>query len=83
MRLQEGEVAKFCRRDHTDQDTGITVSGDEIIGEILRQNMALVPITVPEFGMFGSLFKRFLFGTDALATPPFSDGLVQVKQLQN
>lgn len=76
-RLQDGEIGKFCRNHHTDKDTGVTLSGDEIIGEILRHDMALVPITVTEFGMFGSLFNRFLFGTDALPNPPFDEKVSQ------
>ncbi len=39
----------------------------------------LDPITVTEFGMFGSLFNRFLFSTDALPQPPFDANSVQAK----
>ena len=42
-----------------------------MIGEILDTNRTLVPITVTEFGMFGSLFMRFFYGTEATTLPKF------------
>ena len=51
----------------------MTLSGDEIIGKIMASNSALVPITVTEFGQFGSLFERFLFGKEAMKIPNFKE----------
>jgi len=51
----------------------VTLSGDEIIGESLCTNSALVPVTVTEFGQFGSLFERFLFRKEAMTIPKFED----------
>jgi hypothetical protein len=51
----------------------VTLSGDEIIGEIMASNSALVPITVTGFGQFGSLFERFLFGKEAMKIPNFKE----------
>ena len=50
------------------------MTGEEImiISDLLRNKHALIPITVTEFGMFGSLFNCFLFGDDALQLPPFT-----------
>ena len=41
------------------------------MGEILRENSVLCPITVNEFGQFGSLFMRHLYGTQAMPLPVF------------
>ena len=43
--------------------SGVTLTGDEIIGEILTTNSALLPFTVTEFGQLGSLAQHFLYGT--------------------
>jgi len=69
VRLRDGEKKKFCRPAKSDKSTGITLSGDDIIGEILRQDMALIPVTVSPFGHIGGLFKKFLYGTDCLPCP--------------
>jgi len=62
VRLRDAEKEKFYRQGHTDKGSNVTPSGDEIIGEILASNSTHIPITVTEFGQFGSLFERFLFG---------------------
>ena len=46
----------------------LTLSGDDIIGKILKHGMALILITVSPHGTFGSLIERFLYGKDALPT---------------
>ena len=79
IRLRDGEKEKFCRKGHTDKGSSTTLTGDEIIGEILNTNSALIPITVTEFGQFGSLFERFLFGREALKIPNFSDNQKNAK----
>ena len=71
MRLRDAEKDKFCRKGHTDKGSNVTLSGDEIIGKILSTNGAFVPITVKEFGQFGSLFDRFLFREEAMKIPKF------------
>ena len=71
MRLQDGEQKKFSRNAYTNPDTGVTLTGDEIIGEILDTNSALIPITVTEFGQLGSLARRFFYGTAAMKLPTF------------
>ena len=79
-RLRDGEKEKFCRKGHTDKGSNTTLTGDEIIGEILNTNSALLPITVTEFGQFGSLFERFLFGREAIKIPNFSDNQQNTKE---
>ena len=79
MRLQDGEQKKFCRDAYTNQDTGVTLTGDETIGEILLTNSALIPFTVTEFGQLGSLARRFLYGSDAMALPEFDEQHVNAK----
>ena len=63
MRLQDGEQKKFNQEAYTNNDSGVTLTGDEIIGEILTTNSALLPFTVTEFGQLGSLAQHFLYGT--------------------
>ena len=53
-------------------DTGITLSGREIIDEVLKTDSALIPITVTEFGQFGSLFELFMNRKDNIPLPVFS-----------
>ena len=79
VRLQDGEQKKFNREAYTNDDTGVTLTGDEIIGEILTTNSALIPFTVTEFGQLGSLVQRLLYGTDAMALPHFDDDQVNAK----
>ena len=71
IRLRDGEKEKFYRKGHTEKGTNITLSGDEVVGEVLKTNSALIPVTVMEFGQFGSLFERFLFGKEAMKIPNF------------
>ena len=51
----------------------MTRTGDQIIGEILDQDMALLPIAISPHGHLGSLFERFLYGKDALPLPEFKE----------
>lgn len=71
LRLRKGEKSKFQRRGKTDKSTKVTLTGDQIIGRILDQNMALVPIAVSPHGRLGSLFQRFLYGSDPMELPDF------------
>ena len=76
MRLRDGEKMKFQRRGKSCKDTMVTMTGDEIIGMILGNNMALLPIAVSAHGRLGSLFRRFLYGDDPLPPPSFVDGRI-------
>eukprot|EP00581_Thalassiosira_minuscula_P001496 CAMPEP_0183749514 /NCGR_PEP_ID=MMETSP0737-20130205/68324_1 /TAXON_ID=385413 /ORGANISM="Thalassiosira miniscula, Strain CCMP1093" /LENGTH=182 /DNA_ID=CAMNT_0025985271 /DNA_START=640 /DNA_END=1185 /DNA_ORIENTATION=+ len=71
MRLRKYEKAKFCRQRQSDKETTISLTGDEIIGDIIQSDMALIPIAVAPHGTFGSLFQRFLYGIDAIPPPSF------------
>lgn len=73
LRLQDGEIKKYKRTGHTDKTTRVTSTGDELIGGLHTINSALIPITVNEFGEFGSLFNKFLYGTPALPLPAFDE----------
>jgi hypothetical protein len=72
LRLREGERKKFQRRGRSDKDTQMTLSGDDITGEYLRQNMALLPFAVSPHGRLGSLAEQFLYGSDPLPVPDFA-----------
>ena len=54
LRLSDGEKGKFCRRGKTCKETQITLTGDEIIGEIISDGMVLVPISVSPHGHVGA-----------------------------
>ena len=46
LRLRQGEKRKFCRQAQTDTERQVTLSGDEVIGNIIENNMALIPTAV-------------------------------------
>ena len=71
MRLRDGERDKFQREGASCKETGITLSGDDMIGSILKNNMGFVPIAMTAHGRMGSLIERVLYGTDALPPPDF------------
>ena len=71
MRLRDGERDKFQRDGASCKETGITLSGDDMIGSILKNNMGFVPIALTAHGRMGSLIERVLYGTDALPPPDF------------
>ena len=62
------------RRGKTDGDTGITLTGDQMIRRIIHnreRRMALLPIAISPHGHVGSLTERFLYGTDPDPLPSF------------
>jgi hypothetical protein len=71
LRLRKGEKGKFMRRGKTDKETMMTLTGDQIIGEIINNNMALLPIAISPHGHLGSLFERFLYGRDPMPIPKY------------
>ena len=79
LRLRNGEKLKFQRRGKTDKSTMITMTGDQIMGDIIRNNMALLPIAISPHGKFGSIFNRFLYGNDPLPLPDFAEGRVNAE----
>ena len=50
LRLRKGEKMKFRRHGKTDKTTMITITGDEIIADIIRNNMALLSIAISPHG---------------------------------
>ena len=66
LRLREGERLKFQRDGHTNKDTKITKSGEDIIRSINSNNMALIPVPILPGGTTHGLFRRLLFGEDAI-----------------
>jgi hypothetical protein len=74
LRLRDGEKQKFARRNGgTNKLTRRTLTADGVIGEILDSNNAFIPIAVGPHGEFGSLFRRFLHGSNPLPLPAFRD----------
>src|SRR6056300_1135442 len=73
LRLQVGEKSKFERANPgTNKRTNVSLTGDQIIGDLYNQNFVLIPIAVSPYGKFGSIFERFLYGTEPLPLPKFS-----------
>jgi hypothetical protein len=69
LRLRDGEKQMFTRRNGgTNKLTRRTLSDDEVIDEIIDGNNSFIPIAVGPNGKFGSLFRRFLLGSNPL--PP-------------
>jgi hypothetical protein len=72
LRLRDGEKHKFAGRNGgTNKLTKRTLSADQVIGEIIDGNNAFIPIAVGPNGEFGSLFRRFLNGSNPLPIPTF------------
>lgn len=72
LRLRDGEKCKFARRTGgTNHLTHRTLSADDVIGEIIESNNAFIPIAVGPHGEFGTLFRRFIEGTDPIPISSF------------
>ena len=71
MRLLLGERGKFQRRGKTDKQTMISLTGDEIIGDILKHNMGFIPIAISPHGRTSGLFNRHMYGTPVAPCPEF------------
>ena len=54
---------KISRNNKTDSTTGITTTGDTVIGDLLDRNMVLIPLAIDPFGHFRPILQTFLFDT--------------------
>jgi len=71
--LLSAEKGKFQRgrgsnTSRTDSSSQITLTGEQITGELLSDNMQLIPFAISPLGLFGPTINYFLYGT-----PPPSD----------
>ena len=71
--LLSAEKSKFQRgrgsnTSRTDSSSQITVTGEQIIGDLFDDNMQLLPFAISPLGLFGPTINHFLYGT-----PPPSD----------
>ena len=64
LRLKESEKKKFCCDGKVDKQSGISYSGDKIIGLIERCNMKLVPTAITPHGHTSLLFITLLYEHD-------------------
>lgn len=71
LRLRKGEKDMFQCRRKIDHKTGITMTGDQIIGNILDQNMALLPILLLQWAPITALvtFSDASFSTVRIQCP--------------
>jgi hypothetical protein len=60
--LQNYERKKLGRTNKTDSSTSTITRGDTLIGDLLHQNMLLIPFAIDPLGRFGLLLQNFLFG---------------------
>ncbi len=64
MRISKStKKRKLNRCNKRDPTTGTTIPGDAIIGNILHNNMTLIPFAIDPFGHLGPILCHFLFGT--------------------
>jgi hypothetical protein len=61
--LQVYKKQKLNRGNKRNPTTGTTIPGDGIIGDILHNNMTLIPFAIDPFGRLGLILCHFLFGT--------------------
>lgn len=81
LRLRDGEKMKFARRTGgTNPISNITLTADQVIGEILDSNNVFIPIAVGPFGELGTLFRRFIENCRVLPLPTFSPERVNAKR---
>ena len=72
---------KFARRTGgTNPISNITLTADQVIGEILDSNNVFIPIAVGPFGELGTLFRRFIENCKVLPLPTFSSERVNAKR---
>ncbi len=64
--FNEAEVQTHPAR--TDSSSQITLTGEQITGELLSDNMQLIPFAISPLGLFGPTINYFLYGT-----PPTGD----------
>ena len=66
--LQTFERKKFNQEDKNKNDSTMdTILGDEVIGDLLNNNMILLPLALDPHGRWGPIMHNLLFNT---ATPP-------------
>ena len=65
IKFQRGRGSNASR---TDSSSQITLTGEQIIGELYSDNMQLLPFAISPLGLFGPTINYFLYGT-----PPPSD----------
>jgi len=58
-KFQRGRAISKARTCH---DTGITISGEEIIEDLYNSKMQLIPFAISPLGLFGPTINRFLYG---------------------
>lgn len=60
--LQKFEKRKFNRINKKDvSDNTTTIKGDEVIGDLLNQNMILLPFIIDPHGWWGPILQNFLY----------------------
>jgi hypothetical protein len=63
LHLQVFEKWKLNHDNKCDPVIGSSISGDEVIGNLIHNSMTLIPFAIDPFGHLGSLLCTFLFGT--------------------
>ena len=61
MHLQKAERAKLRRADRVDSVNKKKISGDRVIGWLIRSERVLLPWAIDPHGRWGPIFENFLF----------------------
>ena len=67
LQLLDCEKGKFNRDNGgTDPQTDVTLTADEIIGDLINRHQALLPWSISPYGKFGGIASRFWYGETAV-----------------
>jgi hypothetical protein len=61
--LQKYERKKIGRDSKTNSTTGITTTGNTVIGDLLDCNMVIIPLAIDPSGHFRPILQTYLFDT--------------------
>ncbi len=78
--LQKFEKRKFnCINKKDVNDSSSTIQGDAVIGDILKQNMILIPFAIDPHGRWGPIFDNFLFNSKCSSNYTFPESRPNAK----
>jgi hypothetical protein len=62
QRFEKRKLNRINKKDANDNNT--TISGDQVIGDLLHQNMILLPFAIDPFGRWGPILQNFLLRSE-------------------
>jgi len=70
LSLQDHERNKLNRPNNNNHRTTPPISGDEVIGNLLHNQMILTPVAIDAHGRIGPMIRQNLYGTPPPDIPP-------------